>query len=91
VTHLDLKPPNILVPTDGGRLSIIDFNRSVHIKGTETMSTGLSAPRDVLRLKLRLVKASTARSARTCGPVERHWRSCVPCVVHPGIATHYLK
>ncbi|KAG2120338.1 hypothetical protein BD769DRAFT_1749219 [Suillus cothurnatus] len=38
VTHLDLKPPNILVPTDGGRLSIIDFNRS--IVGT----TGCLAP-----------------------------------------------
>ncbi|KAG1784539.1 uncharacterized protein HD556DRAFT_1427453 [Suillus plorans] len=41
VAHLDLKPPNILVPTDGGRLSIIDFNRSVRIKGTETMFRGI--------------------------------------------------
>ncbi|KAG2119250.1 kinase-like domain-containing protein [Suillus cothurnatus] len=41
VAHLDLKPPNILVPTDGGRLSIIDFSRSVRIKGTETMFRGI--------------------------------------------------
>lgn len=41
VAHLDLKPPNILLPTDGGRLSIIDFNRSVRVKGTETMFRGI--------------------------------------------------
>ncbi|KAG2151671.1 kinase-like domain-containing protein [Suillus bovinus] len=41
VAHLDLKPPNILVPIDGGRLSIIDFNSSVRITGTETMFRGI--------------------------------------------------
>ncbi|KAG1856873.1 kinase-like domain-containing protein [Suillus tomentosus] len=41
VAHLDLKPPNILLPADGGRLSIIDFNRSVRVKGTETMFCGI--------------------------------------------------
>ncbi|KAG2352373.1 kinase-like domain-containing protein [Suillus spraguei] len=41
VAHLDLKPPNILLPTDGGRLSIIDFNRSVRVKGTGTMFRGI--------------------------------------------------
>jgi serine/threonine protein kinase len=33
VVHLDLKPQNILIPVDGGRLSIIDFNRSLRVKG----------------------------------------------------------
>ncbi|KAG1794435.1 uncharacterized protein HD556DRAFT_1370351 [Suillus plorans] len=41
VAHLDLKPPNILLPADGGRLSIIDFNRYVRVKGTETMFRGI--------------------------------------------------
>ncbi|KAG1893557.1 kinase-like domain-containing protein [Suillus fuscotomentosus] len=41
VAHLDLKPPNILVPTDGGRLSIIDFNKSLRIQGTESMFCGI--------------------------------------------------
>ncbi|KAG2029879.1 kinase-like domain-containing protein [Suillus americanus] len=41
VAHLDLKPPNILLPVDGGRLSIIDFNRSVRVKGTEHMFHGV--------------------------------------------------
>ncbi|KAG1873227.1 kinase-like domain-containing protein, partial [Suillus subluteus] len=41
VALLDLKPPNILLPADGGRLSIIDFNRSVRVKGTEHMFHGI--------------------------------------------------
>ncbi|KAG2127377.1 kinase-like domain-containing protein, partial [Suillus cothurnatus] len=41
VAHLDLTPPNILLPVDGGRLSIIDFNRSVRVRGTEHMFRGV--------------------------------------------------
>ncbi|KAG2336608.1 hypothetical protein BDR05DRAFT_1012835 [Suillus weaverae] len=37
MAHLDLKLPNILLPADASRLSTIDFNRSVRVKGTETM------------------------------------------------------
>ncbi|OAX31343.1 kinase-like protein, partial [Rhizopogon vinicolor AM-OR11-026] len=33
VAHMDLKPQNILIPRTGGRLSIIDFNRSLRVKG----------------------------------------------------------
>lgn len=33
VVHMDLKPQNILIPRDGGRLSIIDFNTSLRVKG----------------------------------------------------------
>jgi serine/threonine protein kinase len=33
VAHMDLKPENVLIPIDGGRLSIIDFNRSVRVNG----------------------------------------------------------
>jgi serine/threonine protein kinase len=41
MVHLDLKPPNVLFPTDGGCLSIISFNRSVYVKGTEHMFHGI--------------------------------------------------
>ncbi|KAG1728288.1 uncharacterized protein EDB91DRAFT_1228495 [Suillus paluster] len=33
VAHMDLKPQNILIPRDGGHLSIIDFNTSLRVKG----------------------------------------------------------
>jgi len=33
VAHMDLKPENVLIPIDGGRLSIIYFNRSVRVNG----------------------------------------------------------
>jgi len=41
VAHLDLKPPNIIIPVKGGRLSIIDFNRSVRVSGVEEMFGGV--------------------------------------------------
>jgi serine/threonine protein kinase len=91
VAHLNLKPPNILLPVDGGRLSIIDFNKSVRVKGTNTCSAASLAPPDILRLILRLVKAPIVQSVQTCGPVERHLRSCVLSVGHLGIATRYSR
>ncbi|KAG1718879.1 kinase-like domain-containing protein [Suillus paluster] len=33
VAHMDLKPQNILIPHNGGHLSIIDFNTSLCVKG----------------------------------------------------------
>jgi len=41
VAHMDLKPGNILVPLNGGRLSIIDFYTSVRVKGVESMFNGV--------------------------------------------------
>ncbi|KAJ8589678.1 kinase-like protein, partial [Rhizopogon salebrosus TDB-379] len=50
VAHMDLKPQNILIPRSGGRLSIIDFNTSLRVKGIEQRvggivgTTGYTAP-----------------------------------------------
>jgi serine/threonine protein kinase len=41
VAHLDLKPQNVLIPVDGGRLSLIDFNRSVRVNGVGTTFRGI--------------------------------------------------
>ncbi|OAX42755.1 kinase-like protein [Rhizopogon vinicolor AM-OR11-026] len=41
VAHLDLKPQNIMIPVNGGRLSIIDFNRSQRVKGIDDMFSGV--------------------------------------------------
>ncbi|KAH7904687.1 kinase-like domain-containing protein [Hygrophoropsis aurantiaca] len=41
VAHLDLKPQNIIIPSDGGRLSVIDFNTSVRVKGPGHMFHGV--------------------------------------------------
>ncbi|KAF8888841.1 kinase-like domain-containing protein [Infundibulicybe gibba] len=40
VAHLDLKPANIIIPSDGGRLSIIDFHTSVRVEDVNTMFRG---------------------------------------------------
>ena len=41
VAHMDLKPENVLIPIDGGRLSIIDFNRSVRVNGVRHKFRGV--------------------------------------------------
>ena len=86
VTHLDLKPINIIIPVNGGRLTIIDFNRSVHVNGVDDMFSATSALMYIFPLKSRPAVASTAQSMRTCGPVEKHYTTCVFPVGHPLIA-----
>ncbi|KAG1831980.1 hypothetical protein F4604DRAFT_1946265 [Suillus subluteus] len=41
VAHMDLKPNNILIPVNGGRLTVIDFNRSLRVKGVEHRFRGV--------------------------------------------------
>ncbi|KAF9220859.1 kinase-like protein [Gyrodon lividus] len=41
VAHLDIKPQNILIPVDGGRLSIIDFSIAVLVKNAQTRFKGV--------------------------------------------------
>jgi len=41
VAYLDLKTANIIIPVNGGRLTIIDFNRSVHANGVDDMFSGI--------------------------------------------------
>jgi len=38
---MDLKPNNILIPVNGGRLTFIDFNRSLRVKGVEHRFRGV--------------------------------------------------
>ncbi|KAJ8592495.1 hypothetical protein M405DRAFT_702782, partial [Rhizopogon salebrosus TDB-379] len=50
VAHMDLKPQKILIPRNGSRLSTIDFNTSLRVKGIEQRvrgivgTTGYTAP-----------------------------------------------
>ncbi|OAX39690.1 hypothetical protein K503DRAFT_660219, partial [Rhizopogon vinicolor AM-OR11-026] len=37
VAHMDLTPENIMIPQDGDCLSIIDFNRSLRVRGIDDM------------------------------------------------------
>jgi serine/threonine protein kinase len=41
VAHMDLKPQNILIPPEGGRLSVIDFSISLRVKGVDDVSCGV--------------------------------------------------
>ncbi|KAG1843674.1 kinase-like domain-containing protein [Suillus subluteus] len=41
VAHMDLKPNNILIPVNGGRLTVIDFNRSLRVKGVKHRFRGV--------------------------------------------------
>ncbi|KAI6111853.1 kinase-like domain-containing protein [Pisolithus croceorrhizus] len=41
VAHMDLKPENIVIPTQGGRLSIIDFSTAVRLKSDKQKFRGI--------------------------------------------------
>jgi len=42
VAHLDLKPPNIIIPPAYGQLTIIDFSLAIRVNGPRHMFTGLA-------------------------------------------------
>ncbi|KAG2048616.1 kinase-like protein, partial [Suillus hirtellus] len=41
VAYMDLKLNNILIPVNGGCLTVIDFNRSLQVKGVEHRFHGI--------------------------------------------------
>lgn len=41
VAHMDIKPGNLIIPPQGGRLSIIDYNRSVQLTGRRDAYRGI--------------------------------------------------
>ncbi|KAI6013006.1 kinase domain-containing protein, partial [Pisolithus marmoratus] len=42
VVHMDLKPENIIIPLQGGHLSIIDFSSSILLKSEKQKFHGIS-------------------------------------------------
>ncbi|KIK10654.1 hypothetical protein PISMIDRAFT_61596, partial [Pisolithus microcarpus 441] len=41
VAHVDIKPENIIIPTKGDRLSIIDFSTAIRLKSEEEKFRGI--------------------------------------------------
>ncbi|KAI6029094.1 kinase-like domain-containing protein [Pisolithus microcarpus] len=41
VAHMDIKPENIVIPTEGGRLSIIDFSVAIRLKSEKEKFRGI--------------------------------------------------
>ncbi|KIK22109.1 hypothetical protein PISMIDRAFT_70314, partial [Pisolithus microcarpus 441] len=41
VAHVDIKPENVIIPTKGGRLSIIDFSTAIRLKSEEEKFRGI--------------------------------------------------
>jgi serine/threonine protein kinase len=83
VAHMDLKPQNILIPRNGGRLFIIDFNTSLRVKGIEQRirgivgTTGYTAP-EVVRDGL---YSAIRADLRSCGKtVEELCLLCRPSI-----------
>lgn len=53
VAHMDLKPQNILIPPEGGRLSIIDFSVSIHVRSPSDMYIGVVGTEDYIAPEIR--------------------------------------
>ncbi|KIK25619.1 hypothetical protein PISMIDRAFT_32383, partial [Pisolithus microcarpus 441] len=41
VAHMDIKPENIVIPTEGGHLSIIDFSAAIRLKSEKEKFRGI--------------------------------------------------
>ena len=48
VAHMDLKPHNVVIPLEGGHLSIIDFSMSIHIRSPSAMYKGVVSTKDYM-------------------------------------------
>src|SRR5882762_2099707 len=85
--HLDLKLPNIIIPMEGGHLSIIDFDKSIHITGIEEMLCRVIGTVGYLPPKVAANQGPYSTIYADFGPVGRCWRSFVSCVGQPRITT----
>ena len=53
VAHMDLKPQNVIIPPEGGRLSIIDFSVSIRVRGPDVRYTGVVGTEDYMAPEIR--------------------------------------
>ena len=53
VAHMDLKPQNVIIPAEGGRLSIIDFSLSVRVSGPDAEYRGAIGTEDYIAPEVR--------------------------------------
>ena len=53
VAHMDLKPQNIIIPPEGGRLSIIDFSVSIRVRGADVKYSGVVGTEDYMAPEVR--------------------------------------
>ena len=47
VAHMDLKPPNIIIPPAYAQLTIIDFSLAIRLNGLQHMFTGLAGMEEI--------------------------------------------
>jgi serine/threonine protein kinase len=53
VAHMDLKPRNVIIPPEGGRLSIIDFSVSIRVRSPDATYRGVVGTEDYIAPEVR--------------------------------------
>ena len=53
VAHMDLKPRNVIIPPEGGRLSIIDFSVSIRVRSPDARYSGVVGTEDYIAPEVR--------------------------------------
>ena len=53
VDHMDLKPQNVIMPAEGGRLSIIDFSVSIRVRVPDARYSGIVGTEDYIAPEIR--------------------------------------
>ena len=69
VAHMDLKPQNVIIPADGGRLSIIDFSVSIRVRDPDARYNGVVGTEDYIAPEIRegKYKPMVADPVWSCG------------------------
>ncbi|KAN0081523.1 hypothetical protein V8E55_009147 [Tylopilus felleus] len=53
VAHMDLKPQNVIIPPEGGHLSIIDFSVSIRVRSADARYSGVVGTEDYIAPEVR--------------------------------------
>ena len=53
VAHMDLKPQNVIIPSEGGHLSIIDFSVSIRVRGPDATYSGVVGTKNYIAPEVR--------------------------------------
>ncbi|KAN0081514.1 hypothetical protein V8E55_009138 [Tylopilus felleus] len=89
VAHMDLKPQNVIIPLEGGHLSIIDFSVSIRVQSADARYSGVVGTEDYIAPEVR--KGSYKPMLADLWSCGRTLAELCACCDHSGQRAQLLK